>query len=797
MFGTAFAGVESDTCKTTTDVDTTVGNHRPRIIGLFVALSWLWFNPEALTENTDLDIFSETALPSKILHVRDTESDARTLGRSLRGCCGEPVEFRWAYADHGFVVGERLQTRILALDFAGRPASAFACNALRFNLTLSGHARLTKPFQELQWEGGELHVEIENTVAESVSAELRIESRDAAADVLLYTAEFRFVPGPLEEFELDVRPLGSPRSLLPSDKIGNRMIALASPTTLDIVLIAHDRFGNRALHTAQSEIARTTLRTSTSSLRIQSFFEVDQRGEPRARVQSVHSGPAELWLEMVDGSRCRGIPLRDHTVVRFNFTGPPNVKPTPAHMANLSAKDVKWAPLAEEVRSEFAHAWRSYRKHAWGSDELMPLSKRGKDTFGDVGMTILDSLTTLWLMGLSDDFDDASKWVEEKLDFGKANREVSVFELVIRAVGGLLGAHALSGKTLFLEHAQGLADRLLPAFNTSSGMPLPRWDVSKRRGKQTGEATILAEAGSVQLEFRSLTGLTGDIRYRDAADRSFNAIRSTGLTGMIPVKLTPPEITPTRALSENLAVGALADSYYEYVLKQWLQSPGEIQFKEMWVKHMEALPSLVRGDTGENMTGPLRIVEIDTDGRTIWKMDHLSCFAPGMIALALQSLPDEDLTKRRKASWLRLAEGMTEGCAEMWTKSATGIAPEFVLIDGNAPFRMRGSKHGAHSFLRPETAESLFYMFRLTGNEKYRKIGKKMLKALVKNAKVDGGYATVNDVRVLPTQKKDEMQSFVLAETFKYLYLLFSPSTALDLDKFVLNTEGHPLRKLW
>merc|ERR1719235_1936779 len=100
-----------------------------------------------------------------------------------------------------------------------------------------------------------------------------------------------------------------------------------------------------------------------------------------------------------------------------------------------------------------------------------------------------------------------------------------------------------------------------------------------------------------------------------------------------------------------------------------------------------------------------------------------------------------------------------------------------------------------HSFIRPETAETLFYLYRLTGEEKYRSEGESMFRAIVKHTKVPGGYASVRDVNKIPTDKMDEMQSFIMAETFKYLYLLFAPSDALDLKKFVLNTEGHPLQR--
>merc|ERR1719221_1025949 len=167
-----------------------------------------------------------------------------------------------------------------------------------------------------------------------------------------------------------------------------------------------------------------------------------------------------------------------------------------------------------------------------------------------------------------------------------------------------------------------------------------------------------------------------------------------------------------------------------------------------------------------------------------------------MIALALLTLPSTDLTKSRNATWLKLAEGITASCVDLWSGTRSGLAPEYILVHNQAPYDFSTIPEGAkHSFIRPETAESLFYLYRLTGKKKYRKWGKRLFDAIVTHAKTDAGYASVSNVNKVPTEKIDNMQSFVLAETFKYLYLLFSPKEALDLDKYVLNTEAHPLRR--
>jgi len=281
------------------------------------------------------------------------------------------------------------------------------------------------------------------------------------------------------------------------------------------------------------------------------------------------------------------------------------------------------------------------------------------------------------------------------------------------------------------------------------------------------------------------------MRYSRAADKCTDAIRATGAKGILPVHLTGPDHLPPQVMEDRLAMGALADSYYEYLLKQWLQSPSETRFKDSWLEVMNDLPALVRPQPEGSNSSNFKLIELAPNGLPIWKMDHLSCFVPGMIALGLMSLPE------RRNEWLPLAEGLASSCVQLWTNTKSGLAPEYVLVDASNPSLSGITQNGGqHSFLRPETAESLFYLFRLTGDTKYRRWGKKLFRSIVTHSKVDAGFASVHDVNEVPTRKMDEMQSFVMAETFKYLFLLFSPADRLELDHFVLNTEGHPFRKL-
>jgi mannosidase alpha-like ER degradation enhancer 2 len=122
----------------------------------------------------------------------------------------------------------------------------------------------------------------------------------------------------------------------------------------------------------------------------------------------------------------------------------------------------------------------------------------------------------------------------------------------------------------------------------------------------------------------------------------------------------------------------------------------------------------------------------------------------------------------------------------MW--NLHGIEPE--VLDYKTMRVISGAYH-----LRPEIVESTYYLYLFTHEADYRRMGEKLFNDFVKYCRADAGYAALADV--VTKQKRDEMESFALAETFKYFYLLFAPPKTLDFDKIVFNTEAHPLRRTW
>jgi len=472
---------------------------------------------------------------------------------------------------------------------------------------------------------------------------------------------------------------------------------------------------------------------------------------------------------------------------------------------HVEVKAAHWTSTASDVRRAFAHAWLGYCQYAWGFDELKPVSQKGINNFGGLGISILDSLTTLWLLDLPQGFERAEGFVRDELNFGKLDQDVSVFELTIRALGGLLGAHALSDRPIFLQRARELAEQVLPAFDTPSQLPWPYWNLhrgNRSASPSQAQPSSIADAGTLQLEWRYLGHATDNPQFSKAVDSAFEAIQTAGVKGLLPSLLTPPWRHPTAALPSKITVGGTSDSYYEYLLKQWLLSGGcDRRYKELFLDFMEDLPRLLNqqqlgpGNVQGRGAQTYRLFEVSFDNTVTGKMEHLGCVVPGLIALALLTLPEDDL-QGQQADWMALAEGLTASCVEMWTSTQSGLAPEHVhhSPDASSDDHAQVPMDGQHSLLRPETAETLFYMFRLTGNETYRHWGERLFRALQAHSRTSAAFSSVADVNRVPTVKADSMHSFVLAETFKYLYLLFAPPSTLDLSKFVLSTEAHPLR---
>jgi hypothetical protein len=431
--------------------------------------------------------------------------------------------------------------------------------------------------------------------------------------------------------------------------------------------------------------------------------------------------------------------------------------------STMAAEPVGSAAMAARVKAEFRHAWTGYKRYAWGHDELKPLSRKPFDWYGQsLLMTPVDALDTLVLMGLDKEADEARALIDAKLDFDK-DIDVKVFEIDIRLLGGLLSGYQLTHDRILLQKAKDLGTRLLPAFESPTGLP---WRyVNLKTGKVRGADSNPAETGTLILEFGTLSKLTGDPTFHAKAKRAlvatFDHRSKIGLVG------ASIDVETGKWIDADSSISGGIDSYYEYLWKCW-RLFGDGDCLAMWKASIPA----VNEHLADEVRGQLWYGHADMNSgkRSASEYGALDAFFPALLALS----GDTARAARLQDSSFR-----------MW--NLHGIEPE--VLD------YRTMKIGYDGYaLRPEIVESAFYLHHYTHDPKYLAMGRTMFDDFVKYCRTEAGYAALKSV--VTKQKRDDMESFVMAETFKYYWLLFRPES-IDFDAVTFNTEAHPLRRTW
>lgn len=420
--------------------------------------------------------------------------------------------------------------------------------------------------------------------------------------------------------------------------------------------------------------------------------------------------------------------------------------------------------FAEKVKAEFLHAWSGYKKYAWGHDALKPLSKSYRDWYDySLLMTPVDAFDTMILMDLENEKKECKELILSELTFDY-DMSVQVFEVVIRVLGGLLTAHQLDGDPQFLALAVDLADRLMPAFETPTGMPYRM--VNLKTGAVNDHLNNPAEIGTLQLEFGLLSKLTGNpdyyVKAKKAAVALFNRRSDIGLVGTV-INVHTGEWTNTTS-----HISGMIDSYYEYLIKCAMLFDDH-DFEEMWKKSIKPVNQYLL-DTAETGVWYTH-ADMHTGEKTKTQFGALDAFMPALLALGGD---------------LETAKAVQTSCYKMWNDFK--IEPE--QIDYSTMKVLSG-----YYVLRPENIESAAYLFHYTGERKYFDMGKQMFESIIKYCKTDEAYAELEDVRTMKQQ--DGLESFFFAETMKYAFLLGSDQTILDFSTTIFNTEAHPFLKTW
>ena len=502
-------------------------------------------------------------------------------------------------------------------------------------------------------------------------------------------------------------------------------------------------------------------------------------------------------------------------------TSPPPIFPQ-LERPSLGSLSKERKDRFETVQAAIRHAWRGYADVCLHStykyfgnhipyDDLSPVSGRGDDWLYHAA-TLYDSLDTLLIaFGVdSHEYNEALDVILKKDLQATAMRPTKTFEYSLRILGGLLGAFSVTGDLRLLSRARDAADALLHGPFASSPTALPRmFDVlyPPRGGYalykiyarlyEWGRDTFtnehhynsLAGVGSFSLEFYFLSQMLGTNEYRLAADKIFQHVeRYQGKDG-VPSYFNVMTGEPT---SFNSGLGSGSDSFVEYLLKVPLLacagSDDTLACDNEQPQHMlelyhTTIKTVLTKHTVTKEGGPTILYPADNA-----RYHQLLCFLPGVLALGCSVNKQMDNEEGRDD--FTLADSLVRGCHDMYRKSPLGLGPEEITPNQKSDFPLGDKRY----LLRPEYVESLFVLYRLTGNQEYQEMGWEVFQSLERYCKTDLGYAGIKDVYSDGIELIDEMPSYFLAETLKYLMLLFGPDDFLSLNSYVFTTEAHPMR---
>ncbi|KAI0277917.1 seven-hairpin glycosidase [Russula aff. rugulosa BPL654] len=441
-------------------------------------------------------------------------------------------------------------------------------------------------------------------------------------------------------------------------------------------------------------------------------------------------------------------------------------------------------------------------KICFGHDEVAPLTRKPLDPRNGWGATIVDAMGTMYIMGLTDYFSEALNFTKS-IDFTKSKTAdtVSIFESTIRYVGGFISAYELSGQLeqnfFLIEKAKQLADRMSLAWVNGNTVPFGYVDFSSN--KIVNQTSNIAEAGTLTLEWSRLSEYTGNDTYRELAVNSVlkivnNAMPLPGLPGQ--------DVDPNDGLPVSAYVtwGGGSDSYFEYLIKYArLSNTDDNTFADSWLTAVDSsIKTLMKTSTIGNH---VYLADYDDQKHIRHVGSHLACYLAGNWLLGGKLANNDTIVK--------FALQLNDGCWNTYAGDATGIGPEaFAYISSDGDFTGNGipsteqlafyQKHGyyitATDYIqRPEVLESNFYAWRVTGNQTYLERARSAIKSFNKYLSTPTGFAGINDVNSRNTTQIDETESFWFAEVLKYLYLTFDDPNRISLDKYVFNTEAHPL----
>jgi mannosyl-oligosaccharide alpha-1,2-mannosidase len=427
-----------------------------------------------------------------------------------------------------------------------------------------------------------------------------------------------------------------------------------------------------------------------------------------------------------------------------------------------------WKALAEDVRAEMRWAWRNYREHAWGKDQIKPISG-GYESFPlkdhHLGLSLIEALDTLWIMSLDDEFRDGVDWVKANLSFD-VDGEVSVFETSIRLVGGLLSAYHACGDPLLLVKARDCADRLLPSF-AASPLGIPHRYINLKTGALRDPITNPAETGTFIPEFGFLSRATGDDRYRAAAKRAqVSMFERRSKIGLLADAI---DCMTGEWKSRRATIGPPSDSYYEYLWDGW-DLLGDRDCLGMYRACTSAILKHQPLRRGANLW--FANVDFETGKPLDAEQDELGSFYGGLLAQG----GHRALGAAHTRTWARV-------------QARYGVLPESI---DSTDLRALSTTND----LRPELADAAFNHWLLDRREEWRHVVRDHYLAMKRWNRARYGYADLADVTTKPKVQSDHCPGYWWSEQMKYYYLIFADTPRVDYRRLYLSTEGNVLRGL-
>lgn len=483
---------------------------------------------------------------------------------------------------------------------------------------------------------------------------------------------------------------------------------------------------------------------------------------------------------------------------------------TPDHLRQLKL----------ETKQVFRHAWNSYMSFGFPADEVRPISCRKygpdydnplnmrNDALANVSLTVIDNLDLLFVMEAWDQLELVLDYLHQnQATLFEQDTIVQVFEALIRWLGGLLSTHLLLTDVpwpdepryarirsiceeydgFLLVLAYDLGNRLIPAYRTETNLPLPRVNLAKGIDavpNLMNDMTCTSGVTTPYVEFTLLSRLTGDKKFEKLTSISFWKIwNSRSPLGLLAMTINPVK---SEWIDSITGIGALVDSFYEYALK------GSIIFndKGLWLVFTRAYMALLSHlAQSPGIHDPTLFTNVHTEtGETIstW-IDSLGAFWAGVQVLAGR-LTDAILSH---LIYVKMWD-FFDSVPERWN-FVSPSSPEDPIED-----RLTNAINLEWYPLRPEFIESTYYLFRATRDPMYLQIGQRILLVFKSRFMTYCGLAGYQDVKTGKFQ--DRMESFVMGELLKYLYLLFDEASEVFLHQpfmsnknWVFSTEAHPL----